>query len=204
MAGHADRFMTSGIAKAPASWSGEALMPGVVAIGSMLPDTLAFGMAFGALCAQKHFVVIRSRSDDGLGLWRAVAICRGAVVAGDADAVVDRDAGAVDLDRQHPLLADERDAAAVVRHAAAMAGLSVDAADHRRRLAGGDRYRGHGADAWFYLDGGSSPGPAIGIEGSYDPAVDPAVNAGVGRDRATSPCPTDLSFSLGKDPCQQA
>ncbi|MDB5514745.1 MAG: AzlC-like, partial [Tardiphaga sp.] len=47
--------MTSGITKAPAYWSGEALMPGIVAIGPMLPGTLAFGMAFGALCAQKHF-----------------------------------------------------------------------------------------------------------------------------------------------------
>jgi branched chain amino acid efflux pump len=55
MAGHADRIMTSGIAKAPAYWSGEALMPGIVAIGPMLPGTLAFGMAFGALCAQRHF-----------------------------------------------------------------------------------------------------------------------------------------------------
>src|SRR5258708_13161875 len=49
--------MTSGITKAPAYWSGEALMPGIVAIGPMLPGTLAFGMAFGALCAQKHFLL---------------------------------------------------------------------------------------------------------------------------------------------------
>ena len=49
--------MTTGIQKAPAYWSGEALMPGIVAIGPMLPGTLAFGMAFGALCAQKHFTL---------------------------------------------------------------------------------------------------------------------------------------------------
>ena len=49
--------MTSAIPKAPAYWSGEALMPGIVAIGPMLPGTLAFGMAFGALCAQKHFTL---------------------------------------------------------------------------------------------------------------------------------------------------
>jgi predicted branched-subunit amino acid permease len=54
MVRHADRFMTTGITKVPAYWSGEALMPGIVAIGPMLPGTLAFGMAFGALCAQKH------------------------------------------------------------------------------------------------------------------------------------------------------
>ena len=49
--------MTSAIPKAPAYWSGEALMPGIVAIGPMLPGTLAFGMAFGALCAQKQFTL---------------------------------------------------------------------------------------------------------------------------------------------------
>jgi predicted branched-subunit amino acid permease len=43
------------ITKAPAYWSKEAIVPGIVAIGPMLPGTLAFGMAFGALCAQKHF-----------------------------------------------------------------------------------------------------------------------------------------------------
>jgi predicted branched-subunit amino acid permease len=47
--------MTSLIPKAPAYWSGEAMLPGVVAIGPMLPGMIAFGMAFGALCAQKHF-----------------------------------------------------------------------------------------------------------------------------------------------------
>lgn len=41
--------------KAPAYWSRAAIVPGIVAIGPMLPGTLAFGMAFGALCAQKHF-----------------------------------------------------------------------------------------------------------------------------------------------------
>src|SRR5438034_4465644 len=55
MADHADRFMTSAITKVPAYWSGKALLPGIVAIGPMLPGTLAFGMAFGALCAQKQF-----------------------------------------------------------------------------------------------------------------------------------------------------
>jgi predicted branched-subunit amino acid permease len=43
------------ISKAPAYWSKGAIVPGIVAIGPMLPGTLAFGMAFGALCAQKHF-----------------------------------------------------------------------------------------------------------------------------------------------------
>ncbi|MDB5500274.1 MAG: AzlC family protein [Tardiphaga sp.] len=43
------------INKTPAYWSRQAILPGIVAIGPMLPGTLAFGMAFGALCAQKHF-----------------------------------------------------------------------------------------------------------------------------------------------------
>ena len=47
--------MTTHIPKAPAYWSREAIWPGIVAIGPMLPGTLAFGMAFGALCAQKQF-----------------------------------------------------------------------------------------------------------------------------------------------------
>ncbi|MET0221388.1 MAG: AzlC family ABC transporter permease [Tardiphaga sp.] len=46
---------TTHIPKAPAYWSTAAIAPGIVAIGPMLPGTLAFGMAFGALCAQKHF-----------------------------------------------------------------------------------------------------------------------------------------------------
>ena len=40
-----------------AYWSREAIMPGIVAIGPMLPGTLAFGMAFGALCAQKRITL---------------------------------------------------------------------------------------------------------------------------------------------------
>jgi predicted branched-subunit amino acid permease len=47
--------MTSHIPKAGAYWSREALWPGIVAIGPMVPGILAFGMAFGALCAQKKF-----------------------------------------------------------------------------------------------------------------------------------------------------
>ena len=47
--------MHTGITKAPAYWSTAAIVPGIIAIGPMLPGTLAFGMAFGALCAQKHF-----------------------------------------------------------------------------------------------------------------------------------------------------
>jgi predicted branched-subunit amino acid permease len=47
--------MTSHIPKAPAYWSDEGLWPGIVAIGPMLPGIMAFGMAFGALCAQKQF-----------------------------------------------------------------------------------------------------------------------------------------------------
>ena len=42
---------------APAYWSRDAIMPGIVAIAPMLPGTLAFGMAFGALCAQKNFTL---------------------------------------------------------------------------------------------------------------------------------------------------
>lgn len=40
---------------APAYWSRNAIVPGIIAIAPMLPGTLAFGMAFGALCAQKNF-----------------------------------------------------------------------------------------------------------------------------------------------------
>jgi predicted branched-subunit amino acid permease len=47
--------MHTPIPKAKAYWSTAAIGPGIVAIGPMLPGTLAFGMAFGALCAQKHF-----------------------------------------------------------------------------------------------------------------------------------------------------
>lgn len=47
--------MTTHIQKAPAYWARDAIWPGVVAIAPMLPGTLAFGMAFGALCAQKQF-----------------------------------------------------------------------------------------------------------------------------------------------------
>lgn len=39
----------------PAYWSRKAIWPGIVAISPMLPGTAAFGMAFGALCAQKNF-----------------------------------------------------------------------------------------------------------------------------------------------------
>lgn len=46
---------THHIPKAPAYWARDAVWPGIVAIGPMLPGTLAFGMAFGALCAQKQF-----------------------------------------------------------------------------------------------------------------------------------------------------
>lgn len=47
--------MTTHLPKSPAYWSREAIVPGVIAIGPMLPGTLAFGMAFGALCAQQRF-----------------------------------------------------------------------------------------------------------------------------------------------------
>lgn len=40
---------------APAYWSRNAIVPGIIAIAPMLPGTMAFGMAFGALCAQKNF-----------------------------------------------------------------------------------------------------------------------------------------------------
>ena len=42
---------------APAYWSANAIWPGIVAIAPMLPGTLVFGMALGALCAQKHFTL---------------------------------------------------------------------------------------------------------------------------------------------------
>jgi len=41
----------------PAYWSREAIVPGIYAIAPMLPGTLAFGLAFGALCAQKKFTL---------------------------------------------------------------------------------------------------------------------------------------------------
>ncbi len=49
--------MTSHIPASKAYWSREALWPGIVAIGPMLPGTLAFGMAFGAQCAQKNLTL---------------------------------------------------------------------------------------------------------------------------------------------------
>ena len=49
--------MTHPIPKAAAYWSRDAVMPGAIAIGPILPGTLAFGMAFGALCAQKGFTL---------------------------------------------------------------------------------------------------------------------------------------------------
>lgn len=49
--------MTTTIPKADAYWSRAAIVPGIFAIGPMLPGTLAFGMAFGALCAQKHITL---------------------------------------------------------------------------------------------------------------------------------------------------
>jgi len=52
---HAGFIMTSKLTMTPAYWSKDAIWPGIVAIGPMLPGTLAFGMAFGALCAQKQF-----------------------------------------------------------------------------------------------------------------------------------------------------
>lgn len=50
-------MLQSHITKARAYWSPDAIMPGIVAIGPLLPGTLAFGMAFGALCAQKNFTL---------------------------------------------------------------------------------------------------------------------------------------------------
>jgi len=41
----------------PAYWSRTALWPGICAIAPVLPGTVAFGIAFGALCAQKHFTL---------------------------------------------------------------------------------------------------------------------------------------------------
>ena len=48
---HPDHF------HAPAYWSPKAIIPGIYAIAPMLPGTIAFGMAFGALCAQKNFTL---------------------------------------------------------------------------------------------------------------------------------------------------
>ncbi len=42
---------------APAYWSRRAIVPGIYAIAPMLPGTIAFGMALGALCAQKDFTL---------------------------------------------------------------------------------------------------------------------------------------------------
>jgi predicted branched-subunit amino acid permease len=44
-----------GLTQAAAYWSPDAIVPGIVAIGPILPGTLAFGMAFGALCAERRF-----------------------------------------------------------------------------------------------------------------------------------------------------
>lgn len=95
------------------------------------------GLRHGIRCAVRaeEPLACRSRGDDGDGLWRLVTVCCGAVVAGCFDAGCDRDAGAAHTHRKHPLLPDERDTAPVVRHVARMAGLSVDAARDRRRLA---------------------------------------------------------------------
>jgi predicted branched-subunit amino acid permease len=41
----------------PAYWSRKAIVPGIYAISPMLPGTIAFGLAFGALCAQKNFTL---------------------------------------------------------------------------------------------------------------------------------------------------
>ncbi|WP_315835520.1 AzlC family ABC transporter permease [Bradyrhizobium prioriisuperbiae] len=38
-------------------WSRDGIIPGIYAIAPMLPGTLAFGLAFGALCAQKNFTL---------------------------------------------------------------------------------------------------------------------------------------------------
>jgi predicted branched-subunit amino acid permease len=59
---HADESMATAAKQAdhlhePAYWSREALLPGIYAIAPMLPGTTAFGLAFGALCAQKHFTL---------------------------------------------------------------------------------------------------------------------------------------------------
>jgi len=40
-----------------AYWSRDGIGPGIYAIAPMLPGTAAFGLAFGALCAQKHFTL---------------------------------------------------------------------------------------------------------------------------------------------------
>ena len=41
----------------PVYRSRDAIAPGVYAIAPMLPGTAAFGLAFGVLCAQKHFTL---------------------------------------------------------------------------------------------------------------------------------------------------
>ncbi len=48
---------TSDHLHAPAYWSRKAIVPGIYAISPMLPGTIAFGLAFGALCAQKNFTL---------------------------------------------------------------------------------------------------------------------------------------------------
>jgi len=42
---------------ARAYWGRDAIVPGIYAIAPMLPGTIAFGLAFGALCAQKNFTL---------------------------------------------------------------------------------------------------------------------------------------------------
>ena len=48
---------TSDHLHAPAYWSRKAIVPGIYAISPMLPGTIAFGLAFGALCAQENFTL---------------------------------------------------------------------------------------------------------------------------------------------------
>src|ERR1700709_1959833 len=75
----------------------------------------------------EEFYAMRSAGDDGLRLWRAFTVRRGSILARYADRFLDRDVGVAHHDRQHPLLADEREPASLVRHVAGMAVLSVNA-----------------------------------------------------------------------------
>ncbi len=68
---------TSDHLHAPAYWSRDAIWPGIYAIAPMLPGTTAFGLAFGALCAQKHFTLTEVEVMMGIvygGLSQYVAV----------------------------------------------------------------------------------------------------------------------------------
>ncbi len=70
--------MTSSTPQAPrAYWSRAGLAPGIRAIAPIIPGTIAFGIAFGALCAQKQFTIAEMQAFMGIvygGMSQFVAV----------------------------------------------------------------------------------------------------------------------------------